>query len=627
MRQYAAEKLEASGEADEVRRRHAQHFLAVVVDADPHLRGPRRPLWVQRLLPDIDNLRDALAWTRARDPRAHVRLLGALHWFWYSTGHWTEAEQWTSVALELDEAAEAGRDRAALLFASGAILSLQGRPAEAQPRLEEAVDQARAAGDGSLEAYALTYLGMALGQVGSQEAVEPCRRAAAWFDAHDEDYGHRLCHLVLGTMAAMRGDMDEALAENEEGTRLARRFGMPRELGISVQNTGLVHIHRGELGLAEVRVRESLDHLRRDPSHFFIAISLDYLGEILGRGGRLIEAARLLGAAEALRELVGAARFPINERRLAAQLPGFEAAAGAESWAEAWRDGRALAPDRILDELPSPTGGDSLRPRVDAPAAERVTAPADPARATEPPDLEVRALGPFEALVEGEPFSPDRWSWAKPREALVFLLLHPEGVTRDRLGAALWPDSPPSRMKNSFHVALHHLRKSLGHPEWIVVEGDRYRLAPGVRARLDALEFEAAVRGAGQDPEGLRRALALWRGELLEDEAAGAWVEERRDRLGRILADASMALGGALEAEGRTAEAAESFQRVVLRDPLREDAQRRLMAAWWQLGQRSRALRHYEGLAKLLRSELDTSPEPETVALYESLRAAGERAS
>lgn len=630
VRQYAAEKLDASGEADEVRRRHAEHFLAVAVDADPRFRGPQRPLWIQRLLPDIDNFRDALAWTRIHDPRAHVRLVGALGWFWYSSGHWTEANQWTTVALALPAAGEPGRDRAALLFANGSLLSLQARPAAALPRLEECAELARAHGDASLEAYALTYLGMVHGQVGSQEGVEPCRRAATWFQAHDDLYGHRLCRLLLGTMAALRGDLDEALAENEEGVRLARRFGMPRELGISLQNTALVHIHRGDLGRAEALVRESLDQFRSDPSHFFIATSLDYLGEVLGRRGRLLEAARLLGAAEALREMVGASRFPFNEQRLAARLPDFERAAGPDAWAAAWREGRALAPDHILEALPPSTDEPTVSteepppPPVAQPRSEdQGDARAHPGRGAATPDLEVRALGPFEAAVEGEPFSPERWSWAKPREALVFLLLHPEGVTRDRMGAALWPDSPPSRMKNSFHVALHHLRKSLGHPEWIVLEGDRYRLAPDVRARLDARTFEDAIREAGDDPERLQAALALWRGELLEGEATGPWVEEHRGRLGRLLADAWMALGNALEAASRLDEAAACFQRVVLADELREDGHRRLMRTWSALGQRGRALRHYEALATLLDEELGASPEPETVALYASLRGSG----
>ncbi|GMV03947.1 MAG: hypothetical protein AMXMBFR53_02290 [Gemmatimonadota bacterium] len=627
VRQYAAERLAESGEADGVHGRHLGHYLAVAAEAETRFRTAARLHWIPRLLPDIDNLREALAWSRAHAPAAHVRLVASLGWFWFSTRHWTEANRWTAEALEMEEAGRPGIDRARLLFAAGLFATLQARTGEARPWLEESLALAREAGDASLEAYALTYLGMLHGQLGGQEGVEPCRRAVAWFEAQGDLYGQRLCHLLLGTMAGLRGDLEEALAENLEGIRLARLFGMPRELGISLQNTALVHIVRGEWALAEARARESFEQFRLDPSHLFIATSLDYLGEILGQQGRLADAARVLGAAEATREIVGAARFPINERRIAAKLPGFEAAAGSGAWLAAWKEGRALAPDRILDELPEAgagVGAETAAPASVAgarPAAPAPAAPASPTPAADGDfDLAVRALGPFEARVDGGDFDADRWSWAKPREALVFLLLHPEGVTRDRLGGALWPDAPPSRLKNSFHVALHHLRKSLGHPEWITLQGDRYALAPGVRAWMDARAFEEAVGEAGADPEALRSALALWGGELLEGEAVGAWVDDHRDRLGRLADEAWLTLGRALVERGSDPEAAEAFHRVVVRDPLREDAHRHLMAAWSRAGQRSRALRHFEELATLLRDELDADPEAATLALAEELR-------
>lgn len=622
VRQYAAERLTASGEREAVHRRHLAHFLAVAEEADPHFRGAERPHWIRRLLPGIDNFRDALAWSRVHDAAGHVRLVGALGWFWFSTRHWNEANQWTATALALTEAAVPGRERAALLFAAGYLASLQARPEEARPWLEECAALAREEDDASLEAYALTYLGMVHGQVGGQEGVEVCRRAAAWFDAHGDLYGHRLCRLLLGTMAALRGDLDEALRENLEGIRLARLFGMPRELGISLQNTGMVHIHRDEMDLAEARVRESLEQFRLDPSHLFVATSLDYLGEVLGQQGRPLDAARLFGAGEALREMVGATRFPINERRVAAKVPVFQAAAGEGPWRDAWAEGRALAPDRIMDALPSPSAapGSPSTPGV----MEVRTPPASDVVEVERGDallhLAVRALGPFEARVNGGAFAVERWSWAKPREALVYLLLNREGATRDGLGAALWPDTPPSRLKNSFHVALHHLRKSLEHPEWIVLKGDRYGLAPEVRTWLDVHAFEAAVRDAGSDPQALRAALALWRGDLLEGEAVGPWVDEHRDRLGRLADEAWLALGDTLVESGADEEAAEAFHTVVLRDPLREEAHRSLMAAWVRLGQRSRALRHFEDLCALLHAELDAVPEAETAALAEQLR-------
>jgi predicted ATPase/DNA-binding SARP family transcriptional activator len=621
VRQYAAERLAESGEAGSVQGRHARYFAALAIEADPHFRGPERPLWVQRILPDIDNLREALAWTRTHDPALHVRMVGALHWFWFSTRHWGEHNRWTAEALALPVASAPGRDRAALLFAAGSMASLQARPGEAIPLLWESIELAGEAGDDRLEAYALNYLGMAHAQSGSQEGQAASERARGWFEEHGDLYGLRLACLILGTMAMGRGDRDEALRLNREGVAVARRFGQPRELGVSLQNTALTHIARGELEAAEALTRESLEALREDPSHFFISISLDYLGEILGRRGRLEEAARLLGAGDAIRRMVAANRFPMNEARLAALLPGFREAAGAEAWDRHWREGGELGLERVLDTLPpalppSPTGAPASPAHATArPSAQRPTPPSPSVH-----DLTVRALGPFAVEVEGRAIPPADWSYTKPRELLVLLLMHPEGATRHRLGEGIWPGASASQVKNSFHVTLHHLRRALGHPEWVILEGDRYRVAPSVRAWIDAGAFEAGARDAGSDPGRLREVLDLWKGDLLEDDPAGPWITELRDHLRRIRVEALMALAGALEAAGDDAGAAEMYRQVVLVEELHEKGHRGLMATWARTGHRVRALRHYEELVLLLRRELDTAPERETAALAEALR-------
>jgi predicted ATPase len=62
IRQYARERLEVSGEADEVRDRHATFFLALAEEAEPQLAGPGQRVWVERLEGEHDNLREALSW-------------------------------------------------------------------------------------------------------------------------------------------------------------------------------------------------------------------------------------------------------------------------------------------------------------------------------------------------------------------------------------------------------------------------------------------------------------------------------------------------------------------------------------------------------------------------------------
>ena len=81
--------------------------------------------------------------------------------------------------------------------------------------------------------------------------------------------------------------------------------------------------------------------------------------------------------------------------------------------------------------------------------------------------LRVLALGPLQVFVDGPIDRVAAWGSARPRELLVFLLMHPEGRTKEQVGLAFWPDASPAQLRNSFHVTLHRLRKALGGAEWI----------------------------------------------------------------------------------------------------------------------------------------------------------------
>jgi DNA-binding SARP family transcriptional activator len=630
VRQYALERLEASGESDPVRGRHAAFFAALAAEAEPHLTRATRPRWIARLLPELDNLREALSWTRDHAPGEHVVLVGRLWWFWFSTRHWAEGGRWLADALALPEADLPGPPRAALLFARGALLALQARADEPRPFLEEAATLARAAGDGRLEAYALNYLAMTYAGEGRAEALEPCRRAEAWFREHGDLYGLRLALLLQGSAAMGLGMLDESKRLNREGVEVARRFGLDRELSIALQNLAAVHLRAGEHAEAERLVREALEASRRDPSHYFIAVGLLFLAEAIGHRGEHLPSARLLGAAEALAETIGLTFFRQDRERLALWLPLVREAVGEAAFERARAEGRVLSAEQALTE--ACRGADDRE-------AQRASVPAaDPPSGREaPPDLTVGLLGSFEALVAGVPIPAETWSYAKPRELLALLVSQRDGATRDQMARMLWPEAAPSRLKNSFHVTLHHLRKALDRPGWVVQEGDRYRIAPEVAVEVDAHRFEDAAgralakartwqaegrppAGAGAALETLEQAIGLYAGDLLGGEVGAAWAEEWRDRLRRRAVDVHVALGRACEQLGRVDDALRAFTAAVAREPLGEEAHRGLMRCWAASGERARALAHYQDLAELLRERLDVTPDPETVSLAEALR-------
>ena len=293
-------------------------------------------------------------------------------------------------------------------------------------------------------------------------------------------------------------------------------------------------------------------------------------------------------------------RFHVSLHRLRKAL-------GHPEWVRAAADRYALAPNVSVD--------------FDAAADDPGAAGAATAR------LRVLALGGLQVFVGGVAVEPSAWGSARPRELLVYLLLHPEGRTKEQVGLAFWPDASTAQLRNSFHVTLHRLRKALGGADWVSLSGDRYRVDPALVAAFDVADFERelaeARRAMRRQADGatakLEAALAHYRGDLLDGEPVGDWHIEHRDRLQRLYVEALMALGARHAAEQRHARAAEAYRRVLARDELHEEALLALMRALAETGERSQALRLYKRFAERLRTELDAEPDEETRELAEEI--------
>jgi DNA-binding SARP family transcriptional activator len=213
------------------------------------------------------------------------------------------------------------------------------------------------------------------------------------------------------------------------------------------------------------------------------------------------------------------------------------------------------------------------------------------------------------------------------------LFVHPDGRTREQIGAALWPEASAARVRNSVHVTLHHLRRALGRPEWVRFEDGRYRVVPldGAPIVFDARSFEddatKIMRGARRgsvDVEALCAVVDRYRGPFMDGESAEDWYLEQHDRLARLHADALRLLGGTLLAAGRHDEAGEIFERLVRTEDLDEQASRSLMTARAHAGDRTAAMREYRRLEAALRRELQAKPQRETAELFQRIqRGAG----
>jgi len=646
IRQYGFKRLEASGEVERIRERHAHFFASEAARAAPHMTRADRQTYVNHLLTDIQNLREALSWLKSGAPARHMEMVADLWWFWFFTRFWKEADAWIQDALSLPEAKSPGQARARLLLAAGALATLQARVEEGREFLEEAADLAEGTGNEYTGAMAQNYLALSYAQLVDPRVKDHAARALAWFREHPEESGHRLSLLMSALAAEIEGDRVRADRLSAEAVRVARRFG-PADLGATLQNWSLLWALRGDYERAERLVMASLVELRKEHSYMFLARGFAFMGEVAGIRGEPVRGARLLGVAHGIRESIGASPFGTDAARVARVVPRLRKEAGDAAFDAAFTEGVSLRWESVLDELLEEWEDEGLWAVLEATADEvggALAHPADPAPAdpapiipsprepnaspradTEPSTkLRVHTLGTFE--LEGETVEPGTWSYARPVELLVFLLLNPRGVTRREIGDAIWPDSTASQVKNSYHVTLHHLRKRLGDPSWIVLEGERYRLARERGMEWDAERFEKEVHALLRtvepaNTERLSAVLARYRGPLLDGAGEARWLEDARDHYHRLYVDGLLLLARTLEAAGDLDASVEAWARLVSVDELNEEGHRGLMRGWALTGARDRALRHFDRLRILLKETLETEPEEETLRLQQELAA------
>ncbi len=623
VRQFGIERLSDTREEQSYRRRHAEFFSRLADTALPYLIRASAREWADRLLVEHDNCRAALDWANQNSAAVAIALVGRLWWFWGQTSHWSEGVKWTDTMVARADVNEATMDRARVLHGAAAFAYMFGNTDKAMTLLREA-DAVWQSLDRAVPEYLLmlgTYTHVLAQRQESDAALAKLDEAIRLARELGEPWV--LAHVLVsgaGIVHMGRGDLDAAERYLAEAHGIAREAGLSWGVAEAAKWRGRIALERGETDRAASHAAELVVVAQQlsDPLHAGGALLLS--GSIAAARREYQAAGRLLGAGEAVRQALGSHLLPHEQAQEKALRESVTTALGEAAFGEAHSAGRALGLMEALSlaraTLPDGNAEAAMAAAVFASAASR-----------EPePDLEVRALGPLEIYRAGESLDAAAWQYAKPRELLLYLLCHPRGRTRDQIALAFWPNASTAQVRNSFHVALHRLRKVVGDAEWIVLDRDRYRINPDRSVAFDAVRFEHDITTALQDrraPETaarLKTALALYRGDFLESEPVGDWHLQYRDRLRRLSVDGGMALAELHFDAGRLAEAADASERVLRWETLHEPAYRMLMISWTKMGERTRALRLYQRLVTLLKDELETEPQSETTAVFERLQ-------
>ena len=395
IRQYALEKLEESGEAEVVRRRHAEYCLTLAEEAEPGLEGVQQQKWVNRLEIEHDNIRTALSWSleRAEGAELGLRMGAALGEFWYLRSYLGEGLRWIEEALARSEQTAAERARALQRVSLLAIYQgdFDRAVSASEEGLElEGVELFRRGGGVSVAAELRRTMGLAVAHRGEDErAMEFFEESLALSREAGNSRGVANSLFRLGMMWRVEGDFERATELMEEALALCRESGDPALLASILTHLGITFVFQGDLERAKAPLEEAAALLREQKHRTFLAVALMYLGwaallqsdselaralhteglelqqevgdrpaasESLGAlacvaqaQGEAGRAARLFGAAQALREVIGYQQESGDRALAEPYLAAARSRLGEAAWDVAYAEGREMTFEESVD--------------------------------------------------------------------------------------------------------------------------------------------------------------------------------------------------------------------------------------------------------------------------------------
>ena len=366
LRQYGQERLEQGGEAEQVRERHAKHFLALAEEAEPELR--EQEAWLKRLEREHANFRAALSWAldeqdaqQPEEGRAELglRLTAALAQgrFWNAYGP-NEGRRWLERALAESSGAPTP-SRAKALKEAGWLANFQGDYHRSVALLEESMALFEELGDKPGLAAALFYLGMTVVHGRDRERTRAlCEAAEALRRELSDRQAIGSLLIFLGIAALNEGDHDRSVALTEEALALNRETDDMRGTAMCLTILGMTALERGDAERAASLYGEEMRLLRGLRDKLGTAYGLRGMAGVAALRGNAARAGRLWGAVEALQEAIGLPLSPFDRSH-----PDYESLVAAArsqldeaTWEAALAEGRRMTPGGAIEYALSQEG-------------------------------------------------------------------------------------------------------------------------------------------------------------------------------------------------------------------------------------------------------------------------------
>ncbi len=396
IREYAFEKLQASGEAPLTRRAHAAYCLVLAEEVATGQSGAEGADWLERLALEHDNFRAALEWlTETGDAEWGLRLGAALFRFWEMREYLAEGRDRLGKLLKLAGAAAPTKARARALFAAGVLAVAQGDYASSDMLIRESLDTARQLHDQQGAAVSLNALAVSARDRGDAALARSLFEESLllWRELDDQQAVARSLS-NLANIVKLQGDNARARSLHAECLAIFQRLGDRTGVAWSMNYQGDIARDQGDSAAAQTLYEQGLAIFRELNDRWGIAGTLADLGSLAReqqnysaahslyresirifheldhkRGiARLLEcfacsaavqceagrSLRLAGAAAALRQNIGAPLTPAEQAKLQATLDPARQALTNAAASTAWSEGQSMPIEKAIEEVLMP---------------------------------------------------------------------------------------------------------------------------------------------------------------------------------------------------------------------------------------------------------------------------------
>ncbi len=429
------------------------------------------------------------------------------------------------------------------------------------------------------------------------ELMAPCRDSPRLLEA---------CyyHTVKTRHALYKQDFREASAHAERAVRLALKVGTLAVIMMTSLLKARVMHGLGNEREADENLDRAFDHARRikSPVCEFLALATEALFAI--DRGQEESGLQSLRWAMALGSSKGYFHFPLIGSADAAKIcmKALEAGIEVEFVQKSIRT-CALIPDEPpvhLENWPWP--------------------------------LKIYTLGRFGLIIDDKPVQFSKKAQQKLLNMLkVVIASGGRDVKEESISDVLWPDADGDLAHKSFAPTLHRLRKMIGYQDALQLRDSRVTLDQRY-CWVDTWAFErilgqaeaawedmSAENDAAEAVALTQKAVGMYRGPFLSDEAWESWAVPLRERLRSKFLRGVRKLGQHWETVGEWEKALDCYNRSLEADPLAEESYQHLMLCHQKLGRTADALSAYERCKKNLSAALGVDPSPATEAIRESL--------